>query len=142
MSEHKLRISAKGFFYNEEGKILLIMGQGSDTTHTYWATPGGGVEENENLISAVERELTEETGYEGKANGIVFIQDYINPKSGRRSLEIFFQGEITSKEQLPNIEPDHKCKFFTEEEFQNIDFRPNKVNPFKLKSEINYTSSL
>jgi 8-oxo-dGTP pyrophosphatase MutT (NUDIX family) len=48
------------FVMNDEGKILAIS-RGKDAT--IWGLPGGKVEPNESLESAVVREVFEETGY-------------------------------------------------------------------------------
>jgi ADP-ribose pyrophosphatase YjhB (NUDIX family) len=134
MSDHKIRISAKGFFFNSKNEILLVESERiSHEGRSDFASPGGGVEEDEDLRSALERELTEETGYFGHAGGVVFIQDYLNKGRGRQ-LEVFFVGLVDENRQ-PLATYDHSFKFFSEEEFLKISFLP-RVNPFELRKKL------
>ncbi len=128
MDEHKIRISAKCFCFDSQGKVLLVKSNQGD----FWSTPGGGVEENESLTAAAKREVMEETGYTVKVDRFVFIQDYQTKTYKIRNIEVFFVGKID--ESIPQAtEYDHEFRFFTEEEFLKLVFRPEGVNPFKLR---------
>lgn len=59
-AENKLPVhvvAAAGIVLNEKGEILLVKDRRSG-----WVFPGGMVEEGENVIDAVKREVMEETG--------------------------------------------------------------------------------
>ena len=132
MNRYKIRISAKGFFFNSKDKVLLTRGIRKERKKVYYCAPGGGVERGETLRVALERELIEETGYSGKTGKIIFCQDYKNPDQ-KRSFEVFFIGKID--ESIERIgDGDHQSKFFTEKEFEKIDFYPKGINPFKLRT--------
>lgn len=131
MSNAKYRISAKGFFFNKLGQVLLVKGKTLFGGRDFWCAPGGGVEEGENIYVACERELTEETGHFGKAQKIVFVQDFEFQNSGR-NIEIFMVGDIDElKTPVPGH--DHEFRFFGQTEFSEIFFLPEDVDPFELQ---------
>lgn len=135
MSSYKMRISAKGLFFTEDNKILLIKGKALYDDKVFWCAPGGGVEEGESLFAAVERELTEETGYFGTVDKMVFIQDYEHSAS-ERNIEIFMSG-VVDESKNPLSDCDHEFKFFSEEEFSGIAYLPEGVSPFELRKHYN-----
>lgn len=128
----KIRVSVKGFFFDTEGKVVLAKSPYGD----FWAAPGGGLEEDEHLKQALERELYEETGFRGVADdNVVFLQDHIT-EAGTKQFEVFFTGKITSFDQ--NAEGDHEAKLFDKESFEKIEFRPSGINPFDLPKGVRY----
>ncbi len=128
---YTIRISAKGLFFSDKNEVLLIKG----IDGIFWAAPGGGLEDGENAIEAVLRELTEETGFIGKVETIVFAQDFVN-HIGIKQLEIFFKGKIAG--QAEQTETDHEWQFFNQAEFKKIEFKPSELNPFALGKGVPY----
>lgn len=131
MNAYRMRVSAKGLFFNSKGEVLLIRGKRDEKAEEYWSAPGGGVEEDENLFLAVEREILEETGYRGRAEKIVFVQDYSNPDHGR-NLEIFITGMLFEDTKIDAIE-DLECRFVNQNEFRTLEFLPSGIDPFLLR---------
>lgn len=130
MSNSKFRISAKGFFFDGLGRVLLVKGKTLHHGREFWCAPGGGVEDGESIFVACERELTEETGYFGKIQTIVYLQDLQFQDSGR-NIEIFGVGEVDeSKNPLPDH--DHEFGFFNETDFNKITFLPEGIDPFEF----------
>ncbi len=125
-----MRISAKAICFNNKGEVLLVKGKTLYEGKEFWCVPGGGVEEGESLFTAAEREVLEETGYSVKSEKIVFAQDLEWQDSGR-NLEIFMTGKIDETRPLLD-EHDHDPKMFSEEEFAQIKFLPEGINPFEL----------
>lgn len=56
------RFAARGILLTPDNEVLLMKLQNPDTRHEFWITPGGGIEEGEDPISALRRELSEELG--------------------------------------------------------------------------------
>lgn len=55
------RLSLKAFIQNEKGEVLVV----KETGRTWWDLPGGGMDDNETIETALRRELKEEVGYNG-----------------------------------------------------------------------------
>ncbi|MBS7699023.1 MULTISPECIES: NUDIX domain-containing protein [unclassified Chelatococcus] len=76
------RPSARVLLLDQSGCVLLfkfVHRSGPLAGRSYWATPGGAVEEGETFEEAALRELEEETG---------LIRNEIGAEVGRRSLEL------------------------------------------------------
>ena len=58
-------ISQKAIILNEDGKVLAIRRSNTAPTRPlYWDLPGGILEEGEDKLEAIKREIKEETGLE------------------------------------------------------------------------------
>jgi TDG/mug DNA glycosylase family protein len=55
------RIAVRALVLDESGRTLLVQFR-DDTGQEWWATPGGGIDEGEDVESALRRELAEELG--------------------------------------------------------------------------------
>ncbi|MFN2216840.1 MAG: NUDIX domain-containing protein [Anaerolineales bacterium] len=70
------RISAGGIVLQED-RILLVRhveANGAD----YWVMPGGGIEGDEGIFKAAEREVWEETNLKVRAEKIAYVEDFID----------------------------------------------------------------
>ena len=98
MAEPRIRVSA---ILRWRGRILLIRHEkaGGET----WLLPGGGVQLGESLVSALQRELQEETGLfsegmEVPLEGPVAIVDSIAPHSTptrKHVVHVIFAADVT-----------------------------------------------
>lgn len=141
--EHLIRVSVKGFFFNSKRELLVIKGLWTEKNPQkteYFAAPGGGVNDGENLVTALIREVLEETGFEVSVDDVVYIQEYINHWN-KRQLEIFFVGKTLSNKPK-SINVDHEWKFISESKLRTIEFWPKDINPFSLRKMIKYDSKL
>lgn len=60
------------------GDDLLLVRHFRARKHDFWAGPGGGVEGNEELWQAAEREAFEETGLRVRAHTLAYIDELID----------------------------------------------------------------
>lgn len=140
MSDYKMRVSVKGLFFNAKNQVLVVKGHNRNGIEEFWSAPGGGIEDSEEAIHAVERELTEETGYYGTVDRLIFVQD-LKFSWGVRQIELFFRGKI-DETKVPLQKFDHEHIFVSEEEFKNIKFMPADLNPFELTESIPFHSAI
>jgi 8-oxo-dGTP pyrophosphatase MutT (NUDIX family) len=60
-----------------DDRVLLFRLVNPRSGNTWWATPGGGLEQGEKSIEAARRELREETGIDGEALvGPIWVDDH------------------------------------------------------------------
>ena len=82
MSAERTRIAAYALCRDDEGRILLCHIAPSVGAGDLWTLPGGGLEFGESPATAVLRELTEETGYQGEIEGLVDVSDRLFDDTG------------------------------------------------------------
>ena len=56
------RPTVRVILFDPEGRVLLIKGRFPGNAEGFWFTPGGGIDDDEDLLDAARRELLEETG--------------------------------------------------------------------------------
>lgn len=89
------RVTVRGIVYHD-GKLFCQQLKGADGQgRGFWCTPGGGLELNESLEEALQREMKEETGVDAHVGRLLFIQQYSekvssSPYGQIESLEFFF----------------------------------------------------
>ena len=69
---NKIGVSQKAIILNEDGKILAIRRSNTAPTRPlYWDLPGGILEEGEDKVEAIKREIKEETGLEVESISVI-----------------------------------------------------------------------
>jgi 8-oxo-dGTP pyrophosphatase MutT (NUDIX family) len=65
------RTAARVLLVDDAGRVLLLSGTDPQVGSRWWITPGGGLEDDEDLASAAVRELAEETGIQLRTDELV-----------------------------------------------------------------------
>lgn len=121
---YKRRVNVRGVIVSD-GKLFSqqltpdVDGEPRD----YWCTPGGGVEDGESLVTALHREMIEETGVVPKIGKLLFISQFHDGE--KEQLEFFFH--ITNPEDYRSVNltaTSHGAKEIDMCEFVD----PSKVN--------------
>ena len=98
-----IRYTARALAENEEGKFgfLHIVGEDYFGVRDHLETCGGGMEENESVLDALQREIREEMGYEIQSAEMVgCILDAYNLLS-RITLSCFAHVKLDTSKKLP-----------------------------------------
>lgn len=111
----------------KDRKVLLV----KITGWGKYFLPGGGIDDGENALIALHREVGEETGFlvkvlekVGEANEYIF-----SPKLGGKINKIsdFYRAEITGEDPSLKIELDHQVEWhFIEEAIEHLHLKSNK----------------
>ncbi|MFZ2205034.1 MAG: NUDIX hydrolase [Minisyncoccia bacterium] len=120
-------------FFEQDGKILLLHRQDHKPQGNTWGVPAGKVEDGENPLQAIVRELEEETGYgadedQFKLLGTVFVQypDY-------DFIYYTFYFPLTGNYEVKIESKAHKAfEWMTPEDALNKDLIPDLDNCIKL----------
>lgn len=101
---YKRRVTVRGIILDGDKifaqQLKKTIAKGND----WWCTPGGGVEDGEDLLLALEREMIEETGVKPAIGRLLFIQQYLEGEASEQ-LEFFFH--ITNNSDYYNINLEH-----------------------------------
>ena len=122
---------AAGVIVGPGGKIVLTFRR----DHMVWSIPGGGVEENEKPLQALERELGEELGLKS----LVFVKKlgfYVKHSkrfNGQRKTHVFLFRSATRKFRPKDV--DEPRWFSFKQAVQNVDGAP--VKQFLTRHEKN-----
>jgi G:T/U-mismatch repair DNA glycosylase len=94
------RRAARALVLDDQDRTLLVRFEGSDS-QVWWATPGGGIDESEDVETGLRRELAEELG----------LEDYeLGPEIWRREHTFAWDGRILRQREriwLVRV-PDHE----------------------------------
>jgi len=119
MADHEndmtFQVSVKGLFFNQEGKIMMILDD-----EGYWEPVGGRVQKGEDLIEGLKRECLEETGLvcEVVDSQPMIVYSAID-EDGRARIMVYYKIRMASTDFTPGSE----CldlKFYTKEEIRHL----------------------
>ncbi|MBN2272969.1 MAG: NUDIX hydrolase [Bacteroidales bacterium] len=81
-----------------DGEVrILLTRRNVEPYKNYWCIPGGHIEENENALDAVIREVQEETGLDMMNVEFLGYQDEIIPERGVHNVALMFSGNATNE---------------------------------------------
>ncbi len=94
----KLQVGVKVLIKNDDNAFLLLERAGvmpSDGQY-YWDIPGGRINEDEPLLEALQREVTEETGLSLKGEPVLqFAQDIFVEKADLHVVRLTYMGDAS-----------------------------------------------
>lgn len=106
----------------EDGGRVLLGKRGERPYSGCWDMPGGVVEANEDLVSALIREYKEETGLEVRH---ALLKDVFHYQGNGGSRAVFvlyavtsYAGSLTTSPEVPHL------KFFNKKEIKTLDLTP------------------
>ncbi|KXF80573.1 NUDIX domain-containing protein [Enterovibrio coralii] len=71
---HPLRVSVRAVCYREDS---ILLAEHRDDRGLWYILPGGGIQHNETLSEAFDRELLEETGGKAEMGDVLFVREVI-----------------------------------------------------------------
>ncbi len=124
MSDPQHIVAVAGAFFNEQRQILLVR-----TERRGWECPGGQVEEGEDLIAALVREVQEETGCVVKVERLVGV--YTNPVPPSKVMFMFVGKQVGS---VLGQGDEQEAGWYTREEALKMVLHP--ANRLKLQDAL------
>lgn len=125
-----IRNAARAVLFDEDGKIPILF----VSKHNFHKLPGGGLEEDEDIMQALARECLEEIGCEIEVTGEVGITKEIRGRDSRLQTSYCYLGKVIKKVQKPKF-----TEFEREKGFQlkwlSLD---DAINKFKNDKPNNY----
>ena len=96
------RLSVRAVIFNKEGQIAVLHSRGRN----YHALPGGGVNDKEEIIDALKREVLEEVGCKIKnIKELGIVEEYRN-KISRHQLNHYYMADLDGEMGTPQFEED------------------------------------
>jgi 8-oxo-dGTP pyrophosphatase MutT (NUDIX family) len=104
--EPEPRHAARAFVLDGARRVLLLRWQHPVTGDVWWITPGGRIDEGEDALAAIRRELVEEIGLDVDLGPVVWTREHVLLLSRRivRQYETFFLVRVDSHEVSPTID--------------------------------------
>lgn len=115
-----LTIGVRGLCYDPESNAILLV------QHRYsegWVLPGGGVELGESMLTALKRELSEETGLTCVSATVLDV--YHNSSISKRDHVVIYLAENWQEDQTHELPPFE----IAEKAWFKLDELPKKLTP-------------
>ena len=123
------RISARGFVISDKGLAVIFRRKINEKgTKEYYVIPGGGIDEGEDIVEGLKRELREELNIEVTVNDLAFVVET------DERIEYFYNCTYLNGDFRLNgeeIERMSESNYY-EPTFINID----KINEYEIMAEV------
>lgn len=91
MNEHSVKLSVYGILIDKDNRFLMQKRSNTSYANGWWSFPGGHVEPEEPILTALKRELFEELGVQTNPEHCSFQLTLIRkPNSGKRYVNFFY----------------------------------------------------
>ena len=124
----------------ERGGALLLVRHEKPEREPYWVLPGGRLEPGETIPRCAEREVSEETGLDGRFAGVLYVSEFL--REGRHTVDVTAlveaEGEAvlgSDPEVAPGSEPTlRELRWVGREELRGITLLPGYLKERLLKA--------
>ena len=130
-----------GAVVERDGALLLVRHE-KPGLEPYWVLPGGRLEPGETIPECAEREVSEETGLDGRFAGVLYVSEFL--REGRHTVHVtaFVEAEGEAvlgidPEVAPGSEPTLKqLRSVGPEELRNIALLPGHLKTRLLEDGV------
>lgn len=121
-----------GAVVERDGALLLVRHE-KPGREPYWVLPGGRLEPGETIPQCAEREVSEETGLDGRFAGVLYVSEFL--REGRHTVDVTAlveaEGEAalgSDPEVAPGSEPTlRELRWIGPEEMRGIKLLPGHL---------------
>lgn len=124
-----------GVLIFKDDQVLLVKHVHPETGFTWWVPPGGGIEGDESIFEAAEREVHEETGMNFDVGKLAYVRQFIYKEQDENNIALFLTAEGTEGEKtVENIhgkgeDEDYikELQYFSKQELQDKTVYPDII---------------
>ncbi|MEQ8927800.1 MAG: NUDIX hydrolase [Fulvivirga sp.] len=102
-----LRVRVCGICIKNES-IVLVKHKGLNDENEFWSPPGGGMNFGESAVSALKREMIEETGLVCEVKEFLFVNEFY--RHPLHAIELFFSVELEKGAIKTGYDPEHDAR--------------------------------
>lgn len=117
------QVAVSGFILNSKQEVLLVKRSDSDDfLPGYWEMPGGGTDNGEHPIIALQREIKEEVGLDVEVGKPLTVDDYFMEKEDEKihRVEIFFACLLKNNEPVVLSHEHSEYKWVSKDELPKV----------------------
>lgn len=132
-ADFKPRFEVASCFLEHDGRILLLLRQDHKPQGNTWSLPAGKVENGESPISAIAREMREETGYSAPVEAFTHAHTVFVTHDGYSFPYHMFHHVLSSIPEITLEDSAHKeYRWVTPEEALSLPLMPDEDECIRL----------